>query len=169
MKVCQFCGAENPDSATVCSSCGANEFKVKCGNCGTLFSGGNFCPKCGVKAGSKAKKCPRCGQEYYSAACPDCGFTYSKAQADHYSNRPTNSSQANPYQQGRVYKPNSYQQPKARDKTWLWVLGWIFIFPVPLTLLLQSKRGLSKRKKVALIALGWVAYVILLIVGNTNS
>lgn len=150
MKVCKYCGSESPDSAAICSSCGANEFKHKCENCGTVFENGNFCPKCGVKAGAKAKKCPRCGAEYYSAACPDCGYTNS---ADNIT----------------VVYADSAPQPVKERKTWLWVLGWIFIFPVPLTILMLRNQKLSKPVKIGIIVAAWIVYLIIGLAGGESG
>ena len=152
MKVCKFCGADNQDSAAVCSSCGGNEFKHKCGNCGTVFEEGNFCPKCGVKAGAKAKKCPNCGAEYFSAACPDCGYT----------NKTGNTT---------VVYANTATQPVKKRETWLWVLGWIFIFPIPLTILMVRNQRLNKWVKIGIIAVAWILYLIIAFTGggSTNS
>ncbi len=150
MKMCKFCGTENSDCAIVCSSCGANEFKHKCENCGTIFDEGNFCPKCGVKAGTKAKKCPNCGTEYYSIACPNCG----------YINNAGNSS---------VIYVNTSTQPVKKRKTWLWVLGWICMFPVPLTILMLRNQNLKKSIKIGIIVLAWAIYLILGFSGNSNK
>ncbi len=74
MKVCKFCGNSCDEALQNCPSCGANEFRYRCANCGSLVENGGFCPHCGVKIGSRAKICPECGASYYSAACPDCGY-----------------------------------------------------------------------------------------------
>ena len=150
MKVCKFCGAENQDSVTVCSSCGGNEFKHKCGNCGTVFENGNFCPKCGVKAGAKAKKCPNCGAEYYSAACPDCGYTNKAGSTT-------------------VVYTNTAAQPVKKRKNWLWVLGWIFIFPIPLTILMVRNQKLNKWVKIGIIAVAWILYLIIAFAGDGST
>jgi ribosomal protein L40E len=150
MKVCKFCGAENQDSAAVCSSCGGNEFKHKCGNCGTVFEDGNFCPKCGVKAGAKAKKCPNCGAEYFSVACPDCGYTNKAGSTT-------------------VVYTNTTAQPVKKRKTWLWVLGWIFIFPVPLTILMVRNQKLNKWVKIGIIAVAWILYLIIALAGGSGD
>lgn len=58
--------------------------------------------------------------------------------------------------------------PKSKKrKTWLWVLGWIFIFPVPLTLVLLRKTNMNKVGKYAALAGAWLLYLI--IVWPTNS
>lgn len=151
MKVCKFCGAENIDSASTCSGCGGNKFQYKCGNCGTLFDTGNFCPKCGVKIGSIAKKCPRCGKEYYSAACPDCGYTPNSGGKDN----------------AVIYTASV--QPTKKKNTWLWVLGWICIFPVPLTILMLRNQKIDKKIKVGVIAAAWILYLIIAFSGDSNN
>lgn len=152
MKVCKYCGAENENRANTCSSCGGNEFKWKCDNCKTVFEEGNYCPKCGVKAGTEAKKCPNCGAEYYSKACPDCGYTSETHQ---------NSKNATV-----VYVDTTTQidtdaatQPVRKRKTWLWVLGWIFIFPVPLTVLMVRNQKLSLWLRIVIVAVAWLFYL----------
>lgn len=149
MKICKYCGSENTDEAKTCASCGAKEFNYKCENCGTLLLDGNFCPKCGVKYGTKSKKCPRCGAEYYSNACPDCGYR--------------NSNHGNTSQAGMV--ANSIQ----KRKTWLWILGWIFIFPVPLTVLVSKNEKLNKWTKIGIITVAWIMYLALAMVGSLNK
>ncbi|MBP5177271.1 MAG: hypothetical protein ILP02_01665 [Clostridia bacterium] len=52
-------------------------------------------------------------------------------------------------------------QPRKKRKTWLWVLGWICIFPVPLTILMVRKKKLSKLVKIAIIAIAWIIYLLI--------
>lgn len=59
-------------------------------------------------------------------------------------------------------------QPKKR-KTWLWVLGWIFIFPVPLTIILLKKPNMTKKVKYILIAAAWIVYILLMVAGMINN
>ena len=40
-----------------------------------------------------------------------------------------------------------------------WVLGWIFIFPVPLTILILRSKTLKPVLKVLIIALAWIVYI----------
>lgn len=54
---------------------------------------------------------------------------------------------------------NQAVQPKR--KTWLWVLGWIFIFPLPLTLIISKKPNLSKVVKIVIIVAVWAVYISL--------
>jgi class 3 adenylate cyclase len=48
MLLCAQCGAESPDTARFCASCGA-DLSAACANCGAeLPSGARFCPSCGT-------------------------------------------------------------------------------------------------------------------------
>lgn len=52
------------------------------------------------------------------------------------------------------------QKPHKR-RTWLWILGWLVIFPVPLTILLLRNEKMDKKLKYGLIACAWVVYFII--------
>jgi len=60
-------------------------------------------------------------------------------------------------------------QPPKKRKTWLWVLGWIFIFPLPLTILLLRKKDMKPALKYGLIAAAWVLYLIIALAGRSGS
>ena len=53
------------------------------------------------------------------------------------------------------------QEPPKKRKTWLWVLGWICIFPVPLTIIMLSKEDMSKKARYGIIAAGWILYLLI--------
>ena len=53
------------------------------------------------------------------------------------------------------------QEPPKRRKTWLWVLGWICIFPVPLTIIMLNKEDMSKKARYGIIAVGWILYLLI--------
>ncbi len=65
-----------------------------------------------------------------------------------------------------AYNPN-YQRPK--NRTWLWVLGWIFIFPVPLTILMLRNRTISPAIRYTIIAVVWIFYAIIGFSGGSNN
>lgn len=157
MKVCKFCGSEIDNGVKFCGNCGANEFKYRCDNCGTAFDTGMYCPTCGVKAGRTAKICPTCGAEYYSYACPECGYQPNAAKTV----------------QPRTYaaqQPCVTQQPAPKKrKTWLWVLGWIFIYPVPLTVLLVRSKRMHIALKLAILIAAWLLYIALAFSGSGNA
>ena len=147
MKICKYCGREANDSAANCASCGSNAFKNKCNNCGAIIESGAFCSICGVKLGQQPKKCPNCGKEYYSNACPDCGYSalnQSTAADTVVVNVFTNST------------TGTSARTAKKKKMWLWVLGWIFIFPVPLTILMLRNKTLNKWVRIGIIAASWL-------------
>ncbi len=150
MKKCQYCGAEIQEYTSQCPSCGGKEFSYMCENCGTVYSDGNYCPKCGVKAGTKPKKCPNCGASYFSAACPDCGYVAQKSTP--YSNNTPNPNYISSHAVNK-----SVSQPR---NTWLWVLGWIFVFIIPATVLIVRSQKLPLLLKVLLIIMVIIAWVV---------
>lgn len=62
---------------------------------------------------------------------------------------------------------------KKNGKIWLWILGWICIFPVPLTILMLRKNGMKPGAKYGIIAAAWCVYLIIGLSprtdNNTNS
>ena len=132
MKICKYCDSVNEDSASVCKSCGASDFKYKCNNCGTEFEEGDCCPECGLKIGSRPKTCPVCQTEYYSNACPNCGYL---------SNTPFSSAGST------EHKKNLF----------LWVCGWLFFFPIPLSVMICRSQKLKKPAKIAFMILLWLS------------
>ncbi len=158
MKVCSYCGTENPDNAAMCDNCGAHEFKHKCNNCGTIYTEGEYCPKCGVKAGQRPRVCPKCGREYYSNACPTCGYVRGGHVGPSESTRST-----------ATIGTRQAVKPAKKRKTWLWVLGWIFIFPLPLTILLVRNKNINKVVKIAVIAVAWLFYLLIAAAGGSDS
>ena len=158
MKVCSYCGTENPNNAAICENCGAHEFKHKCNNCGTIFSDGEFCPKCGVKAGQRPRVCPNCGSEYYSNACPTCGYVKGK-----------NGKETGKTSKATARSVSQPQKPARKRNTWLWVLGWIFIFPLPLTILLLRNQKMNKVIKILIIAIAWIFYSLFVFAGQSSD
>ncbi len=67
------------------------------------------------------------------------------------------------------YPQYSYAPAKKKRRTWLWVLGWIFIFPVPLTILLVRNKEMKPALKIILIILAWLAYFAIGRFSNTDD
>lgn len=61
------------------------------------------------------------------------------------------------------------QISEKKRHTWLWVLGWICIFPLPLTILLVRKRNLNVVIKYGAIAIAWIFYLFIVMVGNNDN
>lgn len=137
---------------------------MKCPNCGAEVSGG-FCSFCGSQLSEETTqkvKCANCGSTNIAfkrenqgeirgkkakqivhrtvGYCKDCGNTWYIAE----------------------------NSPKRR-KTWLWVLGWIFIFPLPLTIILLRKKEMKPVIKYAIIAVAWVIYLIIALASKSNN
>lgn len=55
-----------------------------------------------------------------------------------------------------------------KSKTVLWVLGWIFIFPLPLMILLNRRNDLNPTLKYGVIGGAWAVYLAIGIVGMMN-
>ena len=146
---------------------------MKCPHCGAEAGKGKFCEFCGSQLPLEVvreqeqlnkKGCPKCGstnivfnREKQGEAklkkgtavvrstvgmCKDCGYTW---QADESG------------------------VPSKKRKTWLWVLGWICIFPVPLTILMLRKKQMKPVLKYGIIALAWIVYLIIVIPGLSNN
>lgn len=132
------------------------------------------CPNCGasiqVDMDKKNLTCNYCGNNLYLDDevqhiqydnAEETGYQFEKgrqrAQAE--------SRQAN-YQQ---YNVPIQQQPVKKRKTWLWVLGWIFIFPLPLTILLVRKKEMNPILKYGIIAVAWLFYLIIGFSGGSND
>lgn len=158
MKVCSYCGTENPENAVICENCGAHDFQHKCNNCGTIYSEGEYCPKCGVKAGQRPRVCPKCGREYFSNACPTCGYVRGG-----HETATKNTERTKPIRTRQSTKPTK------KRKTWLWVLGWIFIFPLPLTILLLRNQKMNKVVKIVILVIAWLFYLLFVIAANSDS
>ncbi|MBR3314313.1 MAG: zinc ribbon domain-containing protein [Atopobiaceae bacterium] len=50
-------------------------------------------------------------------------------------------------------------KPKKKTSIVVWVLGWIFIFPIPLAVLLLRKKSVKPAVKYAIIAIAWIVYL----------
>ena len=123
------------------------------------------CPNCGaslqVDADQKNLTCSCCGNglsvddevkhvQYDNAE--ETGYQFEKG-------RQRAQAEATRVQQ-QTFNMNFGKPPKKR-KTWLWVLGWIFIFPVPLTILMLRNQKLSKPVKIGIIIAAWIVYLII--------
>ncbi len=159
MKICNYCGTPNKNSADTCVSCGAHVFKYICENCGTEFIDGKYCPRCGIKAGARKKTCPECGAEYFTNACPECGYTPRREAHTH------SSKSYSPEAEPQTYS----SKPTKKRKTWLWVLGWIFVFPIPLTILIARSKKLNTIVKIGIIAAAWILFFTIGSSGNNTN
>lgn len=129
------------------------------------------CPNCGASLQVDADKnnltCNYCG----SNLLLDDGvqhIQYDNAEAAGYQfergrQRAQAEARISPDRQQATINPNKAQK---KSKTWLWVLGWIFIFPVPLTILMLRNKKLNKMIKYGIIAVAWIIYLIIALAGR---
>ena len=60
---------------------------------------------------------------------------------------------------------HSYNNPpyaqvhRKKRRTWLWVLGWIFCFPIPATILINRKKNWNPVLRIILIVFLWLLYI----------
>lgn len=143
---CSNCGAEIPSTTKFCEFCGSQVTVEMKKEQEQLNKAG--CPKCGSsnitfereKQGEVKGKKGMAVVRSTVGLCKDCGYTWSTTETT---------------------KPR---------KTWLWVLGWIFIFPLPLTiLLLRPTCTLNKKAKYGIIAAAWILYLIIAIAGGGSD
>ncbi|SET90542.1 hypothetical protein SAMN04487771_10659 [[Clostridium] aminophilum] len=130
------------------------------------------CPNCGasiqVDADKKNLTCNYCGNNLYLDDevqhvqydnAEETGYQFEKGRQRAQS-------------EARQFSAQQYGAPvqqKPKKKTWLWVLGWIFIFPLPLTILLVRKKHMNAVLKYGIIAVAWIFYLIIALSGKPSD
>lgn len=143
---------------------------MKCPNCGAEISNTKFCEFCGSQITADMQK----EQEQLNKnGCPKCGSTNIKfAREKQGEAKGKNGTQIFRVTTGICndcgYTWQTQDAPK-KKKTWLWVLGWIFIFPVPLTIILLRKKDMNNILKYGIIAVAWIVYLAIGFSGSGNS
>ncbi len=146
---------------------------MKCPNCGAEMEYGRVCEYCGAHITSEMLHeqellnktgCPKCGSTNISfnrekhgevkgkkstvvvrhtvGLCKDCGYTW---------------------------RVNDGAPENKKSPIWLWVIGWILIFPLPLTILLLKKKDFKPVFKWLIIILAWIVYIGIGIGSTTAS
>ena len=150
------------------------------------------CPSCGAE--TQGKFCEYCGSEMPQekpqvGGCPKCGSTNVTFKRERVGTSTQRSSHKNIIGTGRtgqsvsqsVYRtvglcqncgftwnPNAANKGSGK-KTWLWVLGWICIFPVPLTILMLRKKDMKPAVKYGIIAAAWLLFFVIGLSGNNET
>ena len=127
------------------------------------------CTKCGanlhIDADRKTAFCEYCGaqlliddevQHLQIDNAESAGYAFEKGRQ-----RAQNEAQAQ-----RYYSAQPQPAPKKNKKIVWWVLGWIFIFPIPLTIIISRNKKLKTGAKIGIIAAAWIVYMMIGIVGN---
>ena len=144
---------------------------MRCPNCGAEIGNSDKCEYCGSAISSEMRK----EQEILNKkGCPKCGSTNIEFTRENHGEVSGKSSKTIVHKTVGICNDCGYtwylevEQPKKR-KTWLWVLGWIFIFPVPLTILMLRKKDIKPILKYGIIAAAWIVYLIIGLGGNSSN
>lgn len=113
-------------------------------------------------------KCPNCGAEAKGKFCEYCGSELPKEKA---TINITNNYYVNAEEKQRSKSNNraSTTTKSKKKRTWLWVLGWICIFPLPLTILLLRKKNMKPAVKYGIIAVAWLLFFAIGSSGNSET
>lgn len=144
---CPSCGAEIDNNSKVCEYCGSQISSQMRTEQEKMNKAG--CPKCHSSniTFSREKRGVVKGKNGTSTViatvglCKDCGYTWNTT--------PT--------------------APKKKAPIWLWVLGWIFIFPLPLTILLVRNKKMKPAVKYSILAVAWLIYLLFIIAANSGD
>ena len=131
------------------------------------------CPHCGaalqLDADQKNLKCEYCGNSVFVDDeikhiqidnAEESGYLFEKGR------QRAKAESAREYQ--HTIPTYTYEKPKKR-RTWLWILGWLFIFPVPLTILMVRNQKINKKVKIAIIVIAWLVYLVMARSGKSGS
>lgn len=124
------------------------------------------CPKCGanlrVDADRQSAYCEYCGaqlliddevQHLQIDNAENAGYAFEKGRQR--------------AQNERYYSAHPHPVPKKKSSKMIWwVLGWIFIFPVPLTIIISRNKKLRTAAKIGIIAAAWIVYLLIGVIGN---
>ena len=122
-----------------------------------------ICEYCDSSVEDDVRVCPRCGGTgSFVCVCENCGKRYPegtvcgcRAAQSVPSSAPEKIAEPSAAEN---YAPAEPVQKK-RHLLW-WILGWIFIFPLPLTILLVRNKKMSAAARFIIIAAAWVIYFI---------
>lgn len=141
------------------------------------------CPNCGAEIGSN-KICEFCGspitadmlreqERLNKAVCPKCGstnITFNREKKGEIKGKKGSSVVRSTVglckDCGYTWNSMDSTRPAKKRKTWLWVLGWICMFPVPLTVLMLRKKDLKPAVRYGAIAAGWLVFLLIGLLGG---
>ena len=144
------------------------------------------CKNCGVEIGAGVKVCEFCGsqisadmqkeqEQLNKQGCPKCGstnITFNREKQAEIKDKKGTSVVRKTVgvckDCGCTWHADAGASSK-KSKTWLWVLGWIFIFPVPLTILLLRNKNMKPILKYGIICLAWFTFLLFALVGGSNN
>ena len=131
------------------------------------------CPYCGAKfeadSSKGSVKCPYCDSEVNSKSPTEVPAI--EGRSDTSSKKPVDKpwSSFDPAKETWAKAQDQVKNnanKKGKKHLGLWILGWIFCFPIPLTILLLRSKKLEPKVKYSLVAVLWI---VVLIIGFIRS
>ena len=119
--------------------------------------------------------CPKCGANLHidadrqSAFCEYCGAELliddevQHLQFDNAENAGYAFEKGRQRAQQEVYAAQSVSVTRKKKTMVWWVLGWIFVFPIPLTIIISRNKNLKTGAKTAIIVAAWLVYLLIVI------
>lgn len=172
---CPSCGAET--KGKFCEYCGSEMPQEKSTVNITNNSYSGTTPQENNEIENKLGKCPKCGNSKITFKRERVGTATQSRSRKNYigSGRQGQSVSQSAYRTvgvcqncGYTWNPNATNKSSGK-KTWLWVLGWICIFPLPLTILLLRKKDMKPAVKYSIIAVAWVLFLVIGMAGNSET
>lgn len=112
-------------------------------------------------------KCPYCGAETQKDICEFCGSEIPKEKT------PTTVNITNNYYNSAPNTGDAGQIPnnnhKKKKHLFLWIIGWLFIFPVPLTIIMLRAKKLKPVFRYVIIAFAWIIYFVIGFSGTSDG
>lgn len=152
---------------------------MKCPSCGAETSG-NFCAYCGSelpKDSTTVGICPKCGNS---------SITFKRERIETTTQRISRKNILGTGRTGQSVSRSTYrtvgfcrncgytwnpcvENNTGKRKTWLWVLGWICIFPIPLSILMVRKKSMKPAVRYGIIVVAWLIFLIIAMSGNSEA
>ena len=147
------------------------------------------CPSCGGEIPSGSKVCTFCGsqisydmkreqEQLNKQGCPKCGSSNVQFQRENQGEfRNANSKQVVHRTVGLCkdcgytwYPSVAYSEPPKKRNTALWVLGWLFCFPIPVMILIWRKKNTWEVKvKLIVTIVFWIIFIMIYALGGKSN
>ncbi len=136
------------------------------------------CPNCGsqlqIDADNKQAICQYCGnalliddgvQHIQYDNAEEAGYRFEKGRQKAQEEQ----ARQQVYQTSTInYRSQPQNQKKNNNMVW-WVLGWIFFFPIPLTILLVRNKTMNPKVKYGIIAGMWIILLLIGMIRNAGN
>lgn len=145
------------------------------------------CPNCGAEIKTNAKSCEFCGssvtiqmrreqEQLNKSGCPKCGssnISFSREKQGElrgtHGTAVIRSTVGVCKDCGYTWQTDGGTTSVKKRSTWLWVLGWICIFPLPLTILFLRKKEMKPAIKYGIVAVAWIVYFVIGLGGKIKN